>query len=166
MAKTKTWIWIIVGVIGFCVLIMILIAGAGIYFVSKHISTQHVTSAEALRTLDERRATFTVKQPLIELDEFDRPRPGRDISALPSSAVKPHDLYILAWKPENDRLVRISVPFWVLHFGKRKMDIASSGRSIDLDRLHLTVPELERIGPALILDFRPASGERVLVWTQ
>jgi hypothetical protein len=166
MAKRKTWLWIIVGIVGFCVLVMIAIAGAGIYFVSKHISTQHVTSAEALRALDERRSTFLVKEPLIELDEFDHARSVRNIAGMPTSSVKPHDLYILAWNPETDRLVRISVPFWVLHFGKRKMEIAASGRSVDLDRLHLTVPDLERIGPALILDFRPASGERVLVWTQ
>lgn len=166
MARTRTWLWIVAGIVGACVLIMIVIAGAGIYFVSKHISTERVTSAEALRALDERRATFAVKEPLIELDELDRARSVRDISALPASSVKPRDLWILAWNPENDRLVRISVPFWVLHFGKRRMDLASSGRTVDLDRLNLTVPGLERIGPALILDFRPASGERVLVWTQ
>ena len=166
MAKTKTWLWIIAGIVGFCVLVLIVIAGTGIYFVSKHISTQRVTSAEALKALDERRSMFPVKEPLIELDEFDHARPVRDIAAIPTSPVKPHDLWILAWNPEKDHLVKISVPFWVLHFGKRKMELASSGRTVDLDRLHLTVPDLERIGPALILDFRPASGERVLVWTQ
>ena len=166
MAKTKTWIWIIAGIVGFCVLIMVVVAGAGIYFVSKHINTQRVTSGEALRALDERRATFAVKEPLIELDEFDHARSVRDIAAIPTSSIKPHDLWILAWNPEKEHLVKISVPFWILHFGKHKMDLQSSGRSVDLDRLHLTVPDLERIGPALILDFRPASGERVLVWTQ
>jgi hypothetical protein len=61
--------------------------------------------------------------------------------------------------------VNVSVPFWILRMGKQKMDFA--GRDgFNFDRLHLNVADLERIGPALILDYRPANGERVLIWTQ
>jgi hypothetical protein len=38
--------------------------------------------------------------------------------------------------------------------------------NIDLEELHLTVDDLERYGPTLILDHKNEEGERVLVWSQ
>ena len=37
---------------------------------------------------------------------------------------------------------------------------------MDLEDLKLTVEDLERFGPTLIVDHRSTSGERVLVWSQ
>ena len=45
MATAKTWLWIILGFVGVCVLGMSVIAGAGVYFVSKHINVRATTSA-------------------------------------------------------------------------------------------------------------------------
>ncbi len=41
-----------------------------------------------------------------------------------------------------------------------------NGSKMDLDDLKLTVEELERFGPTLIVDHKTSSGERVLVWSQ
>jgi hypothetical protein len=167
MASKKTWIWIIVGVIGTCVLALFALAGAGVYFVSRHINAERVTSAEASRQFDATLATFKNPRALIEMDGFDRPHAARPLSEVPTSADKPESLWVLAWNPDRDRLVKVSLPFWVLRFGGRKMDIMASGdRSLDLDRLNLDVPELERIGPTIVLDYRGRSGEHVLVWTR
>jgi hypothetical protein len=73
---------------------------------------------------------------------------------------------VLAWNADDGKLVKLSVPFWLLKFGRRKVDVNSRDSGFDLDRLHLDINELERIGPTLILDLRKPSGERVLVWTQ
>ena len=167
MASKKTWIWIIVGVIGTCVLVLLALAGAGVYFVSRHINAQRVTSAEATRTFEGTLATFKEQRPLIEIDRFERAHPVRPFTEIPSSSDKPENLWILAWDPDRDRLVKVSLPFWLLRLGRRKMDVMASGdRSFDLERLNLDVPELERIGPAVVLDYRSASGEHVLIWTR
>jgi hypothetical protein len=167
MASKKTWIWIIVGVVGTCVLVLLALAGAGVYFVSRHINAQRVTSAEATRTFETALATFKDQRPLIEIDRFERAHPARPFSEVPSSTDKPQSLWILAWDPDRDRLVKVSLPFWILRLGRRKMDIMASGdRSFDLERLNLDVPELERIGPAIVLDYRAPSGEHVLIWTR
>jgi hypothetical protein len=79
--------------------------------------------------------------------------------------VKPVDLHVLVWKASDNQLVNISVPFWVLRLGNQKMDFLN-GHDVNFDQLHLSVADLERIGPALVLDYRQTSGERVLIWTQ
>jgi hypothetical protein len=41
-----------------------------------------------------------------------------------------------------------------------------NGRRMDLDDLKLSVEDLERYGPTLIVDHTSEDGERVLVWSQ
>jgi hypothetical protein len=165
MATAKTWLWIILGFVGVCVLGLSVVAGAGVYFVSKHFNIRSTTSATALETFDTARAAFHAQPPLIELDAMERPREVRPIAELPTAAVAPVDLHVLVWKASDNQLVNISVPFWVLRMGKRNVDFGDRN-GFNFDRLHLDVADLERIGPALVLDHRAASGERVLIWTQ
>lgn len=161
---TRRWLWVVGGVIVCCVLGLVLIAGAGIYFVSHHIALQKTSSVTALRTLDAARARFHA-QPLIEVDSLERTRELRPTSTLPSAAVRPEELHVLAWNPEESRLVRIAIPFWVMRVGHRKMDFLHDPE-LDFEQLNLDLDELERIGPALILDYRAPTGARVLMWTQ
>ena len=165
MATRKTWLWILAGVFGLGVIAMIVIAGAGVYFVSQHIDAARSTGPDALRAFDSARKGFK-DPPLFELDQSDRVRITRRLKDLPSSRSKPGHLWILAWDPQDERLVKVSLPFWVLRLGRRKIDFTTGGRSFDLEQLNLDVAELERIGPVLIVDHRVPSGERVLIWTQ
>jgi len=91
---------------------------------------------------------------------------ARSTQELPTSKVKPQDLKILAFDPEKQRLVKVSLPFWLLRLGKQKIDVMNDEPGFDLERLNLDVAELERIGPALVFDFRSHEGVRVLLWTQ
>src|SRR5712675_170408 len=131
MATAKTWLWIILGFVGVCVLGMSVIAGAGIYFVSKHINVRATTSASALQTFETARARFAGQQPLIELDAFERAREVRRITELPTSDAKPADLHILVWKASDNQLVNVSVPFWVLRLGRQKMDFFGTDFNFD-----------------------------------
>jgi hypothetical protein len=166
MTTAKTWLLIILGFFAICVLGLVVIAGAGFYFVSKHIATEKATSVSAVRMFDESRARFKTAQPLIEIDALERPRELRSTHSLPTSPEKPKDLYVLAWNPDDGHVARISLPFWVLRFGRQKMDFLKGSSGLDFERLNVDVAELERIGPALVLDYRAPGGERVLIWTQ
>ena len=165
MASRKTWIWIIAGVFGTCVLLLLAVAGAGIYFVTSHISTKQTTSSDAFQTFDTARAKFKDQKPLLEIDDHDKPRLPKALSTFPTSPKRPEELCVLAWDPEDERVVQVSLPFWLLKLGRRKVDVTGT-RGIDLDRLNIDVQELERIGPVLILDLHAPSGQRVLVWTK
>jgi hypothetical protein len=85
---------------------------------------------------------------------------------MPTSPVKPTAMVILAWNPDHGHVVRVSLPFWVLHFGRRKINLMDNTNGFDIDRLNIDIGELERIGPAFVLDYVTMSGERVLIWTQ
>jgi hypothetical protein len=149
----KTWIWIIVGVVGF-----------GVVFVSHHVQARHATAAEAFRAFDDAHAKFKDDKPIFDMDSLEHPRQMREWSALPESATKASDVWVLAWDPDRERLARVSIPFWILRLGKRKIDISTGG--FNFDRLELDVNELQRVGSVLLFDFRTPSGERVLIWTQ
>src|SRR5207249_525554 len=100
-------------------------------------------------------------------DTFDHPHEARRVADIATSAVRPANLHILAWNPDRGRLARVSVPFWLLRMGHGKFNLVpSEGSGFTLERLNLDVPDLERIGPALVLDYGAQSGERVLIWTE
>ncbi len=168
MASKKTWIWIIVAVIGLGLSCLFIVAGAGVYFVSHHISAKRSTSGEALDQFEQAHAMFKDKKPLIEVDDLEHTRAVRPLEDLPTSSVRPEQMWILAWNPNEEptRIVKVSVPFWLMRLGRRKFDVINGDPGFDFDRLHIDVNELERIGPALVMDYRRPSGERVLIWTQ
>ena len=59
-----------------------------------------------------------------------------------------------------------AVPQMLRRLGKHRVKIEGNGQGFDLERMNLDVDELERIGPAIVMDFRGQDGIRVLVWTQ
>jgi hypothetical protein len=165
MPKRKTWVWILVSIAGVSFIAIVAIAIAGIMFVTRHVSTTKASSADADRAFDAAKSLFKDARPLIELDQVERSRVSRPLSDLPTSPTKPQYLWVLVFDYRDERLVKISLPFWLLRMGRRKIDVGKD-QGFDLDRLNLDVNELERIGPAMVLDHRATSGERVLIWTQ
>ena len=164
MAKKRTWLWILVGVLGFGVVCVVAMAGFGIYFISHHVKSTTSTSADAFKAFDEARGLFKDATPLFELDRYEEPRMTRRLEDMPTGARRPQNMHILAWDPDRERLSRVSMPFWMLRLGKQKIDLTSEG--LELQRLQLNVDDLERVGPLVLFDYRPPTGQRVLVWTQ
>jgi hypothetical protein len=165
-SQRRTWVWVLVGAAGVVLLGLIMVAGAGVYFVTRHISTEKSTSTEAIRAFDHVKASFPNQKPLYDLDNTERPRIVRPLSDIPTSTTRPQHLRVLAWDPDDQRLVKLNLPFWILKLKKGKMEITGRHGGFDLERLDLDGDELERIGPALIFDFRDHDGVRVLLWTQ
>jgi len=166
MPKAKTWIWIIVGFVGLCFLALVAFAGASVYFLRQHIKIEASSDTKSLKAFETARAAFKDQRPLLEMDNLNRPRQTRSLTSLPTAAVKSTDMVVMVWDQDKERLVHVSMPFWLLKLGRRKIDLANGDRSFDIERLNLDVTELERVGPILVLDLRSASGERVLVWTR
>jgi hypothetical protein len=164
--KLKTWVWVIISLVVVCILCVVAMAGAGFYFFSKHFDTQAATPAKAAVEFEQVKAQFRGQKPLIELDErgrFLRSNPDRPAA---QAAKVPAQLYVLAFDPDDERIVKVTIPFWLLRFQSRKARVDFNGGRLDLEDLKLTVEDLERFGPTLIVDHKAASGERVLVWSQ
>ena len=162
----KTWLKITLVVAALGMLGMCAIAGAGIYFVSKHVKTTPISSSSAIKQFDDALVRFKDQKPLIEIDSAERVRRTRDISALPTASIKATNLVVKAWDPDEGRIVNLTIPIWILAMGHRKVDLGLGEDSFDLRRLNLDFKDIERIGPVLLIDVRTRTGERVLIWTE
>lgn len=162
-SKRRTWIWILVAVLGLGVLAIVAMAGFGVYYVSNHVKADRSSPADAFRAFDEARAKFKDAPPLFELDRREEPKMTRRLADLPTAKQPADLLQILVWDPDKERLIRVTMPFWMLKLGRQKIDISSG---FDFQRLQLDVEELARVGGLVLFDHRPPDGQRVLVWTQ
>ena len=160
----RTWLWILVAVLGLGIIFVIGVAGAGMYFVSKHFKSSRTSTGDAIKAIDEARSRFKNDKPLFVLDKSDNPRMMRKLEDMPTSTTKTEAVYVIAWDPDRERLVRVSLPFWMLKLGRQKIDISSGG--LDFQRLQLDMKQLQRVGPILLFDVRTPNGEHVVVWTQ
>lgn len=164
--RVKTWVWVVGGVVVVGILGIVAMAGVGVYLFSQHIDTKTATPASASRDFETIRAQFTGQTPLIELDERGRYLRSNTDRPVPPGATPPNALNVIAFDPDDNRIVRVSIPFWLLRMKMKGTTIDFNGSQMDLEDLKLTVEDLERYGAALIVDHANASGERVLVWSQ
>lgn len=165
MARSKrTWLWILLAAMGLCVVFVIVLAGAGLYFVSSHVSSRVTTPAEAFNAFDAARAPFKDLPPVYEIDERERVKVLRKLEDLPDGKTRAKDVQVLVWDADREKLVKVAVPFWVLKMGHQKIDIANS--QFNFEHMQLDMKQLERVGPLLLLDLRSRGGQRVLIWTQ
>src|SRR5258708_34278564 len=144
MTKVKTWVWIIVGVIALCMLGVIAMAAAGLWFGKSHVSIQPARVAAAASDFQAVRDRFANQKPLIELD--DRGNFVHANTDRPNGAARPELLDILVFDARNERMVRMEIPFWLLRLKTRgtRIDMGGNG-DLDLARLRLTVEDLERL---------------------
>jgi hypothetical protein len=162
--KVKPWVWIVLGVVVCGILAVIAMAAAGLWFVKSHVDIRTTTVAAAAEGFQTIRQRFTTQKPLIELDEhgsFLRANADR-----PAGTQRPQTLRIMAFDPHDEKVVNLELPFWILRLkgGGSHFDIGRS--NIDLARMRITVEDLERYGPILILDQKDTDGSRVLIWSQ
>jgi hypothetical protein len=166
MASRRTWFWIIGGIFAAGLVVLVAVAAAGIYYVSNHVQSKHSSSVDAVRAFEDVRTSFGNSTPLFEVGPSEQPTPTRPLDSLPSAAHRPRNLWVLVWNPDQERMIKLSLPFWMLRLGKQKFNVAHGRAGVDLERLELDFSELERIGPAVVFDYREPDGARVLLWTQ
>jgi hypothetical protein len=164
--KVKTWVWILIGGAVLCILGLVAIAAVGFYFVSQHVETKPATAAAAASEFEAVKASFAGQKPLIELDRNGRFLRSHTDRPAPANAAVPNDLHLLAFDPSDGRIVRFSIPFWLLRRRPGNATIDLNGSRMDLEDLRLTVEDLERYGPAVIVDHSAPDGERILVWSK
>ena len=164
--KVKTWVWVVLAIIVIGVLGVIAMAGIGLYFFSQHIDTKAASPAVAAHDFEQVTVRFTGQKPLIELDEHGRYLRSHTDRQPNPNAKSPDELHVMAFDPDDGRIVRVNIPFWLLRMQMGGAAIDLNGNRFDLEDMKLTVEDLERFGPTLIVDHRSTSGERVLVWSQ
>jgi hypothetical protein len=164
--KVRTWVWVVAGIAAVGTVGLIAIVVAGFYFTSRHIDTETVTPAEAATAFETERARFAGQTPLIELDSQGRFVRAHTEGRVPEHAERPANLHVLAYDPDDGQIVRFRLPFWLLRTRAGRGTVDVDGMRLDLEDLKLTVDDLERYGPALLVDHQTPDGQHVLVWSQ
>jgi hypothetical protein len=162
--KVKTWVWVVVGLVVCGILCLVAMAAAGLWFAKTHINIRSASPVAVSEDFARIRLQFASQKPLIELD--DRGHLTRTNTDRPAGTRRPESLNIMAFDPDDEKVVRMDIPFWLLRLKMQGTRFSVGHDAIDLKELHLTVEDLERFGPTLIVDHKGRSGERVLVWSQ
>ena len=164
--KVKTWVWVVVAIVIVGILGIVAMAGLGFYFFSRNIETRAASPANAAQQFEEVKTKFSGQKPLVELDERGRFLKSNPDRPKPAGSEPPHELSVMAFDPDDGRIVRVKIPFWLLRLRMQHSTIDFNGGRMDLEDLKLTIEDLESFGPTLIVDHTTSDGSRVLVWSQ
>jgi len=161
--KKLTWLWILLGVFGFFIVAGIGTAVFAAYWLSSHMEFVESPAPEAAKTFDEVRAKFPGQQPLLQFQDGE-PLP---ISATSTpSSTRLTTLHVLAFDDDEGRMVRVDVPFWLLRLKSGPISFSSYADGFDDRRVKLSVEDIERRGPGIVLDLVEANEGRVLIWAE
>ena len=164
----KTWISVLIASVIIVGLLAVAAIGGTAFFIYRHVNTQFTPSDNAERQFAEARARFTGQLPLIEIRRGDEPVLHREVIPASLPVAKLDTLRVMAYDTHARKLVRVSIPFWLLRMAPSRhvSFLNDSGIDFDSERVRLTLEDLERRGPGLILDQADRRGSHVLVWTE
>jgi hypothetical protein len=164
----KTWVSVLIASVIVVGMLAAVAIGGTAFFIYNHVNTQFTPNENADAQFAEARARFAGQRPLIEIRKDDEPVLHREVIPASLPAIKLETLRVLAYDTHAEKLVRVSIPFWLLRMAPTKhvSFLNDTGIDFDSDRVRLTLADLERRGPGLILDQADRRGSQVLVWTE
>jgi hypothetical protein len=158
----RTWVKVTIGGAIIAVAGFLALAGTGAYFAFRHMETRPSTEADAKREIDAVRTRFQGRQPLLELIN---PKAG-DIRvnrlAHPEGR-RSETVFIVSWDPDDGSRMRMDLPIWLMRFSSVNI---LSRLGIAPSKYRLTVDDLQRYGPGIVLDYRQPQGQHVLIWME
>ena len=166
--RLPTWVSVLIASVIIVGILAVAAVGGAAFFISRHVHTSFTPNESAQTEFVQARARFEGQQPLIELRHGDDPIIHRELMRAAAEKQKLEALRVLAYDQHASKLVRVSIPFWLLRMAPSKhlRFLDDNGIDVDSDRVHLTVDDLERRGPGLLIDTKDRRGSQVLVWTE
>ncbi|MBI3491995.1 MAG: hypothetical protein HY047_09475 [Acidobacteria bacterium] len=167
-SQRQTWVSIVIAAVIIVAILAVTVVGGTAFFIYRHVHTQFTGEQSAGEEFAQTRARFAGQKPLIEIRRGDEPVLHRELVTGSTSIAKLDSLRVLAYDTRAQKLIRVSIPFWLLRLApSNKFSLFSdNGIDLDADRVHLTLDDLERRGPGLILDQADRRGSQVIVWTE
>ena len=164
----RTWLSVLIASVIIVGILAVAAVGGTAFFFYRHINAQSTSRESAEEQFAAARARFNGQKPLIEIRRGDDPIVHHEMLAEAHSDAKIEALRVLAYDPDENKLVRVSIPFWLIRLmpGKNFSFLNDNGIDFDSDRVRLTARDLERLGPSLILDEQDRHGAYVIVWTE
>ncbi len=168
MAKKKNWALIILGIVIFVVIVGVAaIVGFG-YFMYRQMEFSTTTTGNPAQEFAEVEARFQGQTPYVEISDADRAEGVVHHELEKTERTPLKRLRVVAYDEREKKLVRVTIPFWLLRLGGNKpINLRSGGSGFDPGvRLTVTSEDLERRGPGLVLDTEGRHGEKVIVWAE
>jgi hypothetical protein len=155
---------ILMAVIGVLAFVGIVGLSLGAWFFASVFERAAADELVARASFDDVRGQFAGADPVLAILADERMEVRRE----PPAAH--HDrplqrLHVMAWDPDDERLSRVALPFWLLRLKAGPLDV--SGKvMINHHHVAMTVEQIERYGPTLLVDHQGRSGDRLLIWTE
>jgi hypothetical protein len=156
----RPWLKWTLGTVATLVLTWMTISGIVAYHVFRHLERRSATEAQTLADFDAVHARFGARPPLIEVID---PRAGDiRVNRLESGGGTPIDTFhVLSWKVENHELLKTQAPVWLLRFNSVTM---LSAAGLVPGKFRVTLDDIRRYGPGILVDYGPPGSNRVLIW--
>ena len=156
----RTWVKATLGGVLLIVLALVALGVTSAYFVLRHMETRASGEPEAVKAIETVKARFGPRPPLIEIADPRRADIRINRSTDPSSA-RVTTIHVMNWKSETGEMSRTEMPLWLMRFSSvnvlSKLGVAPA-------QFRLTVADVERYGPGVVVDYATPGSTRVLVW--
>jgi hypothetical protein len=143
---------------------------AGAVFFSQHQQSKRASAQIAEAEFQRLRARFADQHPLLDMHER---RPMSEVGGR-QPGVPLHSFNTIIFDTRGDqRIVRISVPFRFARLFGRGADFRWLGEltflddtEFDPEPIQLSLAQVERHGPGLMVDYRHPSGGQFIAWVE
>jgi hypothetical protein len=163
--KIPRWAQVLIGV----GIVVIFLGIGAMIAVTAYFSENMVVSESSAREADDEfdkvRQRFKGQPPLVELKDGVS-RAVRDLSTAPPSSQGLQTLHVLAWDSDEERLVSVTIPWWIVRLKSGPIRFSTYASGLDDARVSLRPEDIERHGPGIILEGTGPRGERVLLWVE
>src|SRR5262245_22609777 len=156
----RTWVKARLGGAAILAVALIALGATGAYFVLRDMEKRAGSESEAVQEIDAVKARVGPRAPLIEIVD---PQGGdiRINRPVEASASRVETIHVVNWKSDTAELSRADVPLWLMRFST--VNIASQ-LGIAPEKFRLTVSDVERYGPGIVVDYGSPGAFRLLVW--
>ena len=146
----------------------LMVASAAVVFFARHHDSRPVSVEEASAEFAELQSRFVNQHPLLDMRE----RRARDGTASRTAAPL-HAFHTVIFDTRGgERLVRVTAPYWLARsFARHDGEFRWLGEltffddtEFDPEAIELTLSQIERHGPGLLIDYRHVSGGRFIAW--
>ena len=166
-SSRRTWVSVLIAAVIVVGILAATAIGGTAFFFYRHVHSQFTPRDDAAKQFASARERFAGQQALIEIRHDDqRALLHREVIPAEGSPARLAALRVMAYDTRGGKLVNISIPFWLLRMAPSNKFSFLDDYDFDTDRMRLTVEDLERRGPGLILDQSDRRGSQVLVWTE
>ncbi|MGH9176783.1 MAG: hypothetical protein ACRD1H_20610 [Vicinamibacterales bacterium] len=166
MATRRRWPYVVLGVAVLLVFVGIGAIIASIAWFQQNMQVETSSERDAQTEFDSVRQKFGGREPLLEMhDGVPRYTRAREESRS-TAGVSLSTLNILVWDPDDERLARIALPFWLLRMKSDPIQLGAYASGLDEGGVNVRPEDIEKYGAGVILDTGTSSGERVLLWAQ